>query len=256
MVLLTAIGEGVQRFVVKEFTQFGTNLIAISPGKTETFGMSGAMISNVRPLSLDDAEALTPPAAGQAVVPFIQGNAEVEADGKTRRTTVFGTGPRSPRCGRSARHWAFPARRRTAPGARLCRCWAASCAVSCSAVRRSASASAIGGETYRIVGTMQPRGQMLGFDLDDTVYIPDRSGDGDVRPREPDGGGRAVRPRTPMPTSWRRKLKANVWLPSRHETSPSSPRTRCWRCSVRARCPDAGGGCSAPSRCWSAVSGY
>ena len=58
VVLLTAIGEGVQRFVVKEFTQFGTNLIAISPGKTETLGMSGAVISNVRPLSLDDADAL------------------------------------------------------------------------------------------------------------------------------------------------------------------------------------------------------
>jgi putative ABC transport system permease protein len=30
----------------------------------------------------------------------------------------------------------------------------------------------IGGETYRIIGTMEPKGQMLGFDLDDTVYIP------------------------------------------------------------------------------------
>ncbi|HOP15807.1 MAG TPA: ABC transporter permease, partial [Gammaproteobacteria bacterium] len=92
VVLLTAIGEGVQRFVVKEFTQFGTNLIAISPGKTETLGMSGAVISNVRPLSLDDADALRRLPQVRAVVPFIQGNAEVEADGKTRRTTVFGTG--------------------------------------------------------------------------------------------------------------------------------------------------------------------
>ena len=30
----------------------------------------------------------------------------------------------------------------------------------------------VGGETYRIIGTMQPKGQMLGFDLDDAVYIP------------------------------------------------------------------------------------
>ena len=30
----------------------------------------------------------------------------------------------------------------------------------------------IGGDRYRIVGVMQSKGQVLGFDLDDTVYIP------------------------------------------------------------------------------------
>ena len=30
----------------------------------------------------------------------------------------------------------------------------------------------VGGERYRVVGVMQPKGTMIGFDLDDTVYIP------------------------------------------------------------------------------------
>jgi putative ABC transport system permease protein len=30
----------------------------------------------------------------------------------------------------------------------------------------------IGGERYRVVGVMESKGQVLGFDLDDTVYIP------------------------------------------------------------------------------------
>jgi putative ABC transport system permease protein len=30
----------------------------------------------------------------------------------------------------------------------------------------------IGGERYRVVGVMESKGQMLGFDLDDAVYIP------------------------------------------------------------------------------------
>ena len=38
VVILTAIGEGVHRFVLGEFTQFGTNLIAVTPGKSTTFG--------------------------------------------------------------------------------------------------------------------------------------------------------------------------------------------------------------------------
>ena len=30
----------------------------------------------------------------------------------------------------------------------------------------------VGGEPYRVIGVMQSKGQMLGFDLDDSVYIP------------------------------------------------------------------------------------
>ena len=58
VVLLTSLGEGIHRFVLSEFTQFGTNLIGINPGKVSTTGISGAMISNVRPLSLNDSLAL------------------------------------------------------------------------------------------------------------------------------------------------------------------------------------------------------
>ena len=50
VILLTAVGEGVRRFVLSEFTQFGTNIVAVTPGKTTTFGLSGATISSVRPL--------------------------------------------------------------------------------------------------------------------------------------------------------------------------------------------------------------
>jgi putative ABC transport system permease protein len=30
----------------------------------------------------------------------------------------------------------------------------------------------IGGEPYRVIGVMEPKGQVLGFDLDDSVFIP------------------------------------------------------------------------------------
>lgn len=90
VVLLTAIGAGIQRFVLAEFTQFGTNLLAVVPGKSNTFGMSGAVISNVRPLSLEDAQALEQLSQVKAMVPTVQGNAAVETDGRTRRTMVLG----------------------------------------------------------------------------------------------------------------------------------------------------------------------
>lgn len=173
VVLLTAIGEGVQRFVLQEFTQFGTNLIAISPGKTQTFGVSGAMFGNVRPLSLEDAESLERLPAVEAVVPFVQGNAEVESNGRTRRTSVFGTGAEVPRV------WQItPALGRFLPADEPRR--ARPFAVLGSKLRDELFGSRsplgerlrVGGETYRIIGVMQPKGQLLGFDLDDTVYIP------------------------------------------------------------------------------------
>ena len=72
VVLLTSIGEGVRVFVLSEFTQFGTNLVAVTPGKATTFGVSGATISTVRPLTLDDAEALAKLEHVIEAVPVVQ----------------------------------------------------------------------------------------------------------------------------------------------------------------------------------------
>ncbi len=78
VLLLTSLGEGVRLFVLAEFTQFGTHLIGVTPGRVSTTGISGAVISNVRPLSLDDAAALARVPHVVAAVPVVQGNAAVE----------------------------------------------------------------------------------------------------------------------------------------------------------------------------------
>lgn len=173
VVLLTAIGEGIHRFVLAEFTQFGTNLIAVAPGKTSTLGMSGAIISNVRPLSLEDARTLGRLPQVEAVVPMVRGNAAVEAGSRSRRTMVLGVGSRVPEV------WLMrPSIGRFLPpseagggralavvGAKLQRELFGDASPLGQRVR-------IGGEPYRVIGVMRSKGQMLGFDLDDTVFIP------------------------------------------------------------------------------------
>jgi putative ABC transport system permease protein len=173
VVLLTSIGEGIHKFVLSEFTQFGTNLIAIAPGKRTTVGMSGAVISNVRPLSIDDALALERDPGILGMVPFVQGNASVEFGKRNRRTYVFGVNSQVPVVWqmnvavgrflpdddpRTARAFAVLGRKvrdelfgLASPLGRRIR---------------------IGGERFRVVGVMESKGQMLGFDLDDAVYIP------------------------------------------------------------------------------------
>ncbi len=173
VVLLTSIGEGVHRFVLAEFTQFGTNLIAVTPGKTSTLGMSGAVVSNVRPLSIEDAQALARLPQVLATVPVIQGNAAIESGDRSRRTMVLGVGSAVPEV------WQMrPAIGRFLPAddPRHARAFVALG----SKVRSELFGTGnplgrrirIGSESYRVIGVMESKGQMLGFDLDDAVYIP------------------------------------------------------------------------------------
>src|SRR3989339_776495 len=78
VILLTSIGEGLHRFVIDEFTQFGTNIIGINPGLTLTHGGSLGAVNTSRPLSIDDAIALRRAPFVLFANPMIQGNADVE----------------------------------------------------------------------------------------------------------------------------------------------------------------------------------
>lgn len=173
VVILTSIGQGIHQFVLAEFTQFGTNLIAVFPGKKTTFGISGATISTVRPLSLSDAYSLGRLDNVLAVVPVVQGNASVEFGNKQRRANVFGVGSSVPEVWKiKVRGGRFlPDDEHGSPR---------SFAVLGSKLRDELFASAspfgqrirIGNDSFRVIGVMESKGQMLGFDLDDSVYIP------------------------------------------------------------------------------------
>lgn len=173
VILLTSIGEGLHQFVLSEFSQFGTNLIAIQPGKTQTQGANVGIFGSVRPLSIEDAEALRRLPFIQFVNPSVQGNAEVRANGRTRRTTVYGAGHEFTR--------AFTINVQT--GSFLPDddpAQARAFVVLGAKVRDELFAGQnplgqylrVGSQRYRIIGVMEPKGQILGFDLDDTVFIP------------------------------------------------------------------------------------
>lgn len=173
VVLLTSIGEGLHQFVLSEFTQFGTTLISINPGRTTTSGANVGGFGTERPLTIEDSEALKRLPYARAVVPLVQGNAEVEADNRRRRTTIYGAGSQWPvaynmrvKSGRF-----LPEDDPVAPRA---------FAVLGSKLRQELFGErsplgqriTIGGSRYRVIGVMESKGTVLGFDLDDTVYIP------------------------------------------------------------------------------------
>lgn len=173
VVLLTALGEGLRQFVLGEFTQFGTNLVGVHPGKSSTLGAPTGQISTNRPLSIDDARALARLGVLEGVVPIIQGNAQIESGTRRRRTMVFGVSADMPRTFRM--EMAFgrflppqdyeSAQAFAVLGARLYTELFGTANPLGSRVR-------IGTDTFRIIGVVKPKGQFLGFDLDDTLFVP------------------------------------------------------------------------------------
>jgi len=173
VVLLTSIGEGVHQFVLSEFSQFGTNIIGINPGRATTHGVSIGMFGSVQPLTIDDSEALRRVPYAESVVSAVQGNAEVEAGGRSRRTTIYGVNQDFPKGFRLqvAAGRFLPADDPDSPRA---------FAVLGSTVRQAlfphsnplGKIMRVSGERYRIIGSMASKGQVLGVDMDDSVFIP------------------------------------------------------------------------------------
>jgi len=172
MVLLSALGEGLRVYVLNEFTQFGSHIIAVTPGKTETFGVSG-ILNTTRPLSLADAEAMKRLPNVEEVVPMVMGTAQIKSGQLSRYTNVAGVGSLADKA------WQLEIAlgsflpddnfRQTRP-----------LAVLGSKVHKElfgvnnplGEHIRIGGYRFRVIGVIAPKGEFLGTDLDDMVFIP------------------------------------------------------------------------------------
>lgn len=174
VILLTSIGEGVHRFVLGEFTQFGTNVIAVVPGKVKTGGQPPSGIpSTARLLTMEDARALKQLAHVTGSTPTVWGNSEIETNGRLRRTTVYGVDADFTKVFSSSIHIGSFLPHEGAGSSRAL-------IVLGSKLRNELFGTAnplgsrvrIGGLQFRVIGVMAPKGQFLGIDLDDTAFIP------------------------------------------------------------------------------------
>lgn len=170
--LLTSVGEGLRLYVMDSFSQFGTRIIAVSPGKVTTQGMAG-ILSSTKPLRIEDAEALRDLPYVDAVVSVVSGTGRVEYGRMGRDTNVMGVSHQA------AMAWQIAvsqgrflpaddpvsARAYAVLGAKLKRELFGAASPLGERIR-------VGGARFRVVGVMEEKGQLLGFDLDDVVYIP------------------------------------------------------------------------------------
>ena len=174
VILLTSIGEGIHRFVLSEFTQFGTNLVSVEPGKVKTSGPAPTGIpTSVRPLTLDDAQALRrlPQITGMSAM--VWGNTEVKGNGRLRRTTINGVTPEMV----SVYHVKVSSGQFLPPedaeNARAFVVLGAKLKAELFGAENALGARVtVGNLQFRVIGVLEAKGQFLGIDLDDAAYIP------------------------------------------------------------------------------------
>lgn len=173
VILLTSIGEGTRRYIIRQFSQFGANLLAVTPGKAKTLGIPGAFGGTTHFLTIDDAEALRRIAGVEKVVPVTYGTARVKARGRGRSVMVYGVTPDIPQAWRfrlrQGSFWPPGDPRRGPPLAVLGPTLARALFGKESPLGKFVR---IGGVRFRVVGLMEPKGRILGFDIDDAAYIP------------------------------------------------------------------------------------
>jgi putative ABC transport system permease protein len=173
VILLTSLGEGTRDYIVGQFTQFGTSLIGINPGKIKTFGVPGVFGGTTHKLTIDDSEALRRLPGVAEVVPVVWGPARVEGGGRGRAVFLYGVG------WEGAAAWRFE----VAQGSFLPRMdprRKGSYAVLGAKLSRElfddnsplGQRVRVGGWSLLVIGVMEPKGQLLGFDLDDTAFVP------------------------------------------------------------------------------------
>jgi putative ABC transport system permease protein len=92
VVVLTALGDGARRYVVREFSALGSNLVVVLPGRTATGGINpgSAVTSTPRDLTVNDARELRRAPGVLHVAPIAVGTSEISVGGRLRGTMVVG----------------------------------------------------------------------------------------------------------------------------------------------------------------------
>lgn len=174
VVLLTALGEGARIYVVSELAALGSDLLIVLPGKVETSGAMPFIGGVPHDLTLADTRALqqrvrhihdlAPLTLGQTTIAFGALNREVSVVGTTaefkdvRRLEVA--------------QGSFLPVSELDRGSPVCVVGSTVARELFRGINPLGKIIRIGDWRFRVIGVLQPRGQSLGFNLDDLVMIP------------------------------------------------------------------------------------
>jgi putative ABC transport system permease protein len=173
VVLLTALGEGARVYVTGELASLGSDLLIVLPGKVETSGMP--IIGGVpHDLTLDDANALLRRVPKiRKLAPVILGQADVGYSSLHRNVTILGTTAEFLELRRLAiSRGTFLPPGEIDRGSPVCVIGTKIQQELFRGQNPLGKILRVGDWRFRIIGVMAPKGETVGFDMDDIVLIP------------------------------------------------------------------------------------
>jgi len=175
VVVLTSLGEGARRYVRNEFEALGTNLVIVLPGRSETFGGGAALASGrtARDLTIDDAMAIKRIRGVEHVAPLNLVEGEVSARGRRRDVPVAGSTAEVQHIWNltlaSGRFLPPQDPRNATP----------LCVLGAKVSRELFGAESplghyvrLGDRRFRVIGVLAPKGEFVGINMDEIVFIP------------------------------------------------------------------------------------
>ncbi|HEV8629104.1 MAG TPA: ABC transporter permease [Thermoanaerobaculia bacterium] len=177
VVILTALGEGARRYVVREFAGIGTNLLLVLPGKTETAGALPGIGGVPHDLTLDDAAAVARLRGVRRVAPLASGTETVAHLQRRRQVAVMGATAEMALVRRlEIAHGRFLPPGEARRGSPV--------VVIGQGVARElfpgedplGKAIRVGGERMKVIGVLAHRGVQLGVDMDEVAIVPVATG--------------------------------------------------------------------------------
>ena len=174
VILLVSLGEGARSYLGDTFAGLGSNILQVQPGRRETKGFGGPVLGTVYKITREDEQILARRSTStDGVSGVVTGGGTVRYLNRRRDTLVLGVSSRFTEIrqmnveqGRFLSDEDIESRRRFV------------------VLGRTVLSELFGEENplgkvikvadgeFRVIGLMEHKGQTLGFDLDDIVFIP------------------------------------------------------------------------------------
>jgi len=178
VILLVAIGSGVQQEITGQIEGLGSNLLFVFPGNFSGGGGgsgAGGPGAEIRKrFTLDDAELLQRRLGdGAIVVPVVQGPATLKAGNRTLRTTIAAANQEGDEVFNAdyvaGRHYS---RSEYATGARVLMLGATPASELFPGQNPVGREVAVNGERFTVIGQLAKQGGTLSGDSDNQIYMP------------------------------------------------------------------------------------
>jgi putative ABC transport system permease protein len=176
VIMLLSVAEGAKRYITRELSGLGTNLLIITAGKSQTTGGPPIIGEGTRKLTYEDAVALKHATRREEIAPVVLGGSQIKHGNRSRDVTVIGTTYAHQQVrnifvqvGRFISDEDVESKRRVvALGRTVARELFGELNPLGTLVR-------IADMRFRVIGIMERKGVILGFDFDNLVFIPVRT---------------------------------------------------------------------------------